>query len=179
MGAGRGASSVFGVIMGTGVGGGIIIDGKVHSGLHGIAGEWGHNILIDNGPSCYCGKHGCVEAVISGSGLERFYEEKTKVKRTLVEISKLASQDSDPYAVATISRLNHYFGKAISVILNILDPECIVLGGGVSNIDSLYTDGVAQARSFIFNNRLSTKIVRNQLGDSAGVFGAAMLVRSI
>lgn len=179
LGAARGANSAFGVIMGTGVGGGVVIDGKVISGLHGIAGEWGHNILIENGPNCYCGKKGCVESVISGSGLERFYFKNSKTERSLIEIAKLAKMGSDRWASATITRLNHYFGKAISVILNVIDPEYIVLGGGVSNIESLYQEGVAQARTFIFNNKLSTQIVRNQLGDSAGVFGAAMLVRTI
>lgn len=168
------AEVVFGVIMGTGVGGGIVINGQVIDGLHGIAGEWGHNVLIDGGVDCYCGKQGCVEKVIAGPSLERFYREQSGESKRLKDIVAAAGPD-DPFAQQTMDRLVHYFGKAISVIINILDPDVIVLGGGVSNINDLYTRGPAAAESFVFNGELKTPILKPKLGDSAGVFGAALL----
>ncbi len=173
-GAAKNASCVFGVIMGTGVGGGIVINNYIHTGLHGIAGEWGHNVLLENGESCYCGKNGCVERVISGPALEKYYHEISGKKLTLNEILT-NQQDKDAKAVS--DRLIHNFAKAISVIINILDPDVIVLGGGLSNIDSLYNEGIAEISKHIFNNKVSTKIVKNKLGDSAGVFGAALLTK--
>ena len=169
------AHVVFGVIMGTGVGGGIVVNGQVIDGLHGIAGEWGHNTLIEQGVDCYCGKKGCVEKVLAGPSLERFYREVSGESRKLAEIVQLAKRDEDPFAQQTLDRLVHYFGKAISVIINILDPDVIVLGGGVSNIDDLYSRGPAAAESFVFNGQLNTPILRPKLGASAGVFGAALL----
>ncbi len=175
LGAAKGASNVFGVIMGTGVGGGIVIDGKALNGLQGIGGEWGHNELIPDGEPCYCGKRGCVELVLSGTGLQKFYLGKSGQQKTLKEIVR--DTETDIHAKATMDRLIHYFGKAISVVINILDPEVIVLGGGVGNVQALYTEGVKSAEKFVFNTKMRTKIVPPQLGDSAGVFGAAMLVR--
>lgn len=172
-GAGRGAKCVFGVIMGTGVGGGIVFDQKIYFGRQGIAGEWGHNELDNTGPNCYCGKKGCVETIISGPALENYYLTLTGKKKKLAEIIKL----EDEAAKKTKERLHFNFGKAMSVVINILDPEYIVLGGGVSNISSLYSEGLAYAKKFTFCDRFETKIVQNQLGDSAGVFGAAMLTR--
>lgn len=168
------ARVVFGVIMGTGVGGGIVVDGKVIMGRHGIGGEWGHNFLHESGGPCYCGKTGCVETVISGPALERFYAKETGQTKTLPEIVGLAG--SDPSAQRTLARLTEYFGLGLSVIINILDPDVIVIGGGVGNIDLLYDQGIESVRKYIFNNSLDTPIVRPSLGDSAGVFGAAMLV---
>ncbi len=139
LGAAKGANSVFGVIMGTGVGGGIIMNGRVHNGAQGIAGEWGHNVLIPNGELCYCGKHGCVEMVLAGPRLQQFYKSQSGQDRTLKEIVQRV--DEDPHAKATMDRLISYFGEAISVVINILDPEVIVLGGGVGNIAQLYTIG--------------------------------------
>jgi fructokinase len=170
------ARVVFGIIMGTGVGGGIVIDGKVWNGKHGIAGEWGHNILVDNGPICYCGKKGCVETIISGPATERFYESINSRKLKLKEIVAHYKDGNDPAATETIKRLCHYFGKAVSVITNLLDPDVIVVGGGVGNIDALYTEGILSLNEFIFNNRLDVKVLKPGLGDSAGVFGAAALV---
>lgn len=174
-GAAKGAHSVFGVIMGTGVGGGIVIEGKVVNGAQGIAGEWGHNILEPDGAPCYCGKRGCVETVISGPSLERFYFEKSKNKLTLKEIARLARGGEDRAAKATIERLTDSFGRALAGVVNILDPEVIVLGGGVGNIDELYTSGVRSLEKHVFNDSMATKVVRPKLGDSAGVFGAALL----
>lgn len=168
------AEVVFGVIMGTGVGGGIVINGEVINGNHGIAGEWGHNVLIEGGVDCYCGKKGCVEKVLAGPSLERFYREQSGESKRLKEIVAAAGPN-DPFAQQTLDRLVHYFGKAISVIINILDPDVVVLGGGVSNIEDLYSRGPAAAETFVFNGQLNTPILRPKLGDSAGVFGAALL----
>ena len=173
-----GAQVVFGVIMGTGVGGGIVIDGRPIIGLHGIAGEWGHNFLHESGGLCYCGKTGCVETVISGPALERFYFNETGNKKSLKDIVALAESKVDPTAQRTMIRLVEYFGLSLSVIINILDPDVIVIGGGVGNIDLLYDRGIDSVRKYIFNNSLETPIVKPSLGDSAGVFGAAFLVTS-
>ena len=176
-GAGRGADVVFGVILGTGVGGGVVVNGQVLNGHQGIAGEWGHNVLIEDGPECYCGKRGCVETIISGTGLQRFYQSRTGQALKLAEIVKRAETGEDPAAAETVARLISSFGRAISVIINILDPDCIVLGGGVSNVSLLYSQAEAAILPHLFNPRLDTKIVQHQLGDSAGVFGAALLAR--
>lgn len=172
------ARVVFGVIMGTGVGGGIVIDGRAIIGLHGIAGEWGHNFLHESGGPCYCGKSGCVETVISGPSLERYYFNETGNKKTLKDIVALAESKVDPTAQRTISRLVEYFGLSLSVIINILDPDVIVIGGGVGNIETLYDRGIDSVKKYIFNHGLETPIVKPSLGDSAGVFGAAYLVNS-
>jgi len=169
------AKVVFGVIMGTGCGGGVVVNGKVIIGKQGIGGEWGHNFLDESGGRCYCGKTGCVETIISGTGLENFYEQQTGTRKRLKEIIPAAREGSDPHAVATLDRLIHFFGLGISNVINILDPDVIVLGGGVGNIEELYTRGVEETEKFVFNLRLDTKIVRPKLGDSAGVFGAAFL----
>lgn len=168
------ARMVFGIIMGTGVGGGIVIDGKVWGGKHGIAGEWGHNHLDDSGGPCYCGKTGCVETVLSGSGLQRYYHSISGQEKKLKQI--VQDTEQDPYAQQTIERLHHFFGKAVSTITNMLDPDVIVIGGGVGNISSIYSHGVESLGKFIFNNRLDVPVLKPSLGDSAGVFGAAALV---
>lgn len=170
------AKVVFGVIMGTGVGGGIVVDGKAIIGLQGIAGEWGHNFLDDSGGPCYCGKTGCVENVISGPALEKFYFKETGNRKPLKDIVSLAESKVDPTAQKTMIRLVDFFGKALSVVINILDPDVIVIGGGVGNIDLLYDRGLDAIRKNVFNNRLDTPIVRPLLGDSAGVYGAAFLI---
>jgi predicted NBD/HSP70 family sugar kinase len=170
------AKVVFGIILGTGVGGGIVIDGKVWNGLHGIAGEWGHNHLDDSGGPCYCGKTGCVETVLSGPGLQRYYTSLTGVDLTLKDILARHQEGKDEAAVKTIERLAYYFGKALSVVTNILDPDVIVVGGGVGNIDEIYTKGYEWLKYFIFNNGVNVPVLRPALGDSAGVFGAAALV---
>lgn len=173
------AETVFGVILGTGVGGGLVVHNKVLNGRQGLGGEWGHNVLDDSGDLCYCGKKGCVEAMISGPALERFYQKTSGQKLPMRDIVDLAQAGSDPVAVQTIDRLVQYFGKAISVVINILDPDVIVLGGGVGNIDRLYTDGVAEACKNLFDTRperrIDTIFLKPKLGDSAGVFGAALL----
>jgi predicted NBD/HSP70 family sugar kinase len=179
MGAGKDypdAEVVFGVIMGTGVGGGLVVHGKVIGGQHGIGGEWGHNILEENGEPCYCGKSGCVEKVIAGPALEKYYADNAGTPLKLKEILERHEAGIDPVATATIERLLEYFGRAISTLTNVLDPNLIVIGGGVGNIDLLYTEGYERIKKYIFNDKkITTPIVKPLLGDSAGVFGAALL----
>lgn len=170
------AQVVFGVIMGTGVGGGIVVNGKVINGKQGIAGEWGHIFLDESGGDCYCGKVGCVEKVISGRNLELYYEQQTGQKKKLKTIYQEHLDGSNSDSSALIKRLITFFGLGISVVINILDPDVIVLGGGVGNIDLLYTEGVEEVKKHVFNSRLDTTFLRPTLGDSAGVFGAAFLV---
>ncbi len=165
---------VFGIIMGTGVGGGIVYEGKIWGGKHGIAGEWGHNFLDESGGPCYCGKTGCVETILSGTGLQRFYTQISGKEKNLKEIA--LSTDTDPFAEQTMQRLNLFFGKAVSSITNMLDPDVIIIGGGVGNIMSIYKEGMESLRQHIFNNRLDVPVLKPSLGDSAGVFGAAALV---
>lgn len=173
LGAAKGSHVVFGVILGTGVGGGVVIDGKVIRGHHGIAGEWGHNPLIPDGEPCYCGKRGCVETVLSGPALERWHAAQSGKK---VGLREIAASDS-PEAEATIDRLCEYFGKALGSVVNVLDPGAIVIGGGVGNIPALYGRGRDSLASWIFNPAFEAKLLRPELGDSAGVFGAAMLTK--
>jgi N-acetylglucosamine kinase len=167
-----------GLILGTGVGSGIVVDGRVLHGLHGIAGEWGHNPMRDEATPCYCGRFGCVETVISGPALERFFESRAGRRATLVEIDRRAS-NGDTAATETINRLVAKFGEAIAPVINILDPDAIVIGGGVGNVSRLYSDATRAAIvRHLFNGELRTPLLRPTLGDSAGVFGAALLGRS-
>ncbi len=162
-------------LAGTGVGGGIVIDGKALYGARGGAGEWGHNIIDPGGPRCFCGNSGDNEMTFSGRALEQFYAERSGERVRVQEIFRRFEAGSDLHAIETIERLLKFFGKAIAYVINILDPEYVVLGGGLSNIDLLYSRGREEASQYIFNKPFETKIVKNQLGDSAGVFGAAML----
>jgi fructokinase len=171
------AKVVFGVIMGTGVGGGLVVDGKVINGLHGIGGEWGHNFLDESGGPCYCGKSGCVEKVLAGPALEKYYTSLTGEKKSMKEIYEAYLAKKDEAASKTIARLIKFFGLATSVLINIIDPDVIVIGGGVGNIPVIYKEGVDSIKNYIFNNGVvETPIVQPMLGDSAGVFGAAHLV---
>lgn len=169
------AKVVFGIIMGTGVGSGIVINGRILNGHHGIAGEWGHNVLSPDGPECYCGKRGCVETFISGPALEAWYEAKAKRHLSLAKI--VAATAHDHVAKLTIDRLHLLFGQALANVVNILDPDVIVIGGGVGNVQSLYSVGRETILPFLFNPRFATPIIAPALGDSAGVFGAALLAR--
>jgi fructokinase len=173
------ARMVFGIILGTGVGGGLVMDGKIWEGRHGIGGEWGHNFLDESGGDCYCGKTGCVETVISGPATERYYRALTGQALSLKEIVARYLAGSDTAAVQTIERLCHFFGKGLSVITNLLDPDVIVVGGGVGNIDALYSAGLGELKRFIFNDRVEVPLLKPSLGDSAGVFGAAGLVADL
>lgn len=170
------AKVVFGVILGTGVGGGVVVNGKVLNGRMGIAGEWGHNFLDESGGPCYCGRAGCVEKIIAGPALEAYYKELMGGKGLeLKEIAELHEAGTDELATKTIERLIEFFGKGMAQIINILDPDAIVIGGGVGNIDALYSDGIREVEKHVFNNRLDTIFLKPKLGDSAGVFGAALL----
>ncbi|MGF1715594.1 ROK family protein [Photobacterium chitinilyticum] len=170
------AEVVFGIIMGTGVGSGLVVNGQLINGRHGIAGEWGHNVLEINGAPCYCGKSGCLETVISGKGLEAYYQSLANHAATLPEIVELA-ESGESYAQHTLTRLIEKFGLAVAQIINVIDPDVIVVGGGVGNIDALYEYGPKAIQRHLFNPVLDTQIVKPALGDSAGVFGAAMLVK--
>lgn len=174
-GAAKGRRVVIGLILGTGVGGGIVVDGRVLEGLHGIAGEWGHNPICGENTLCYCGRRGCVETVLSGPGLERFYRELTRQTSRLPEIVTRAGE-GDAAAGATLQRLCTKFGEAIAAVINIIDPDAIVIGGGVGNIADLYSERTRRdVLRHLFNPDLKTEFLRPELGDSAGVFGAAML----
>ena len=176
LGAGKGNNVVFGVIMGTGVGGGIILNEKIHRGRHFIAGEWGHHVIVENGRECYCSNKGCVEAYISGPALEKKWMELTGEKKRMENIIPLYNNDiyRDIFSKWKIEFMN-YFGQALANIVNILDPDIIVLGGGLSNIDFLYEDGKQAVYDHVFSDVIDTSITKNKLGDSAGVFGAALL----
>lgn len=177
LGSARDASAVFGIILGTGVGGGIVVDGKILNGCHGIAGEWGHNPLRDEDEPCYCGRRGCIETVIAGPSLERFYHSQGGEKIRLPEIVTRAAT-GEALAIQTLERLREKFGEALAAVLNILDPDVVVIGGGVGNLDLLYEEATREAIArYLFNSTLRTRILRPALGDSAGVFGAAMLAR--
>ena len=177
-GAGRNRKVVVGLILGTGCGGGIVVDGKVLDGIHGIAGEWGHNPLRGERTLCYCGRKGCIETVISGPALERYYKEHSGRSIRMPEIAARAAK-GEPAARATLRRLQAKFGEAIAAVINILDPDAVVIGGGVGNIDILYSEETrAAVLSHVFNTELRTEFLRPILGDSAGVFGAALLSAS-
>ncbi len=167
------AKIVFGVIMGTGVGGGIIVDNKILYGKQGIGGEWGHTIIKDDGEMCYCGKKGCVESVISGRALQKYYTSLSGKKLPFKEIYKNIETDSN--AKKTLKRMITYFGKGLSNVVNIIDPDIIVLGGGLSNTNELYDQGYEELKKYVFNPTFKTKIIKPKLGDSAGVYGAALL----
>ncbi|HRK21201.1 MAG TPA: ROK family protein [Fimbriimonadaceae bacterium] len=174
-GAGRGYSSVFGVIMGTGVGGGLVVNELLIKGANGIAGEWGHNVLDPDGPLCYCGKRGCVETFLSGPANEREFASRTGRSERLREIVELASS-GDAEASTQVELLFRRFGQAIAVVINIIDPHVIVLGGGVGQVPGLLTFGREATRSWVFCDAFETPFRLPELGDSAGVFGAAQLV---
>ena len=174
MGAGTGRRVVFGVIMGTGCGGGWMVDGKLALGLQHIAGEWGHMSIDPAGPECYCGSRGCVETFISGGGVEKLYRSETGVSRTMAQIVEAAAAGE----AAARKRMDDFydrFGRAAANLIAVLDPDIVVLGGGLSGIAGLYDKGVDAVRKYVFSDSLETPIVPNELGDSAGVLGAALV----
>jgi len=171
LGAGKNSNIVFGVIMGTGVGGGIIIDGEIHHGRTNIAGEWGHHCLHNDGNICYCGKNGCVETYISGPALEKKWLQLSNLTQNLPEI--IQNLDN-PHFLNWKKIFLDNFGAALANVIDILDPDMIILGGGVSNIDFLYDEGKNFVYEKVFSDIITTPIVKNQLGDSAGVFGACI-----
>ncbi len=172
LGSARGHSVVFGVIMGTGVGGGIAIDGRVRRGRLNIAGEWGHAALHPGGNACYCGRSGCAEAYLSGPALEGRWRELTGRRQALPEIVReLDSPEGRRFKRGWLDD----FGLGLANVIDVLDPDAVVLGGGVSNVGFLYTEGRDAVYERVFADFVDTPILRNQLGDSAGVFGAALL----
>ena len=179
-GAGAGAHVVFGVILGTGVGGGIVVDGKIITGANAIAGEWGHNPMPwasefeASGVRCYCGKSGCIEAFLSGAGLQRAHKVRSGRFLDTFEIARLAAAN-DPQAVQTLAEYEDRLGRALATVVNLLDPDVIVLGGGLSKIERDYRALHDVVARYALTDRLDTKIVPARHGDSSGVRGAAML----
>ncbi len=179
-GAAAGAEIVFGIILGTGVGGGIVVRGQPLVGRNAIAGEWGHNPLPwprDDerpGPACYCGRHGCIETFLSGPGLARDHALASGGDSTANQIAASAAA-GDAAARATMDRYLDRLGRALAHVVNLLDPEVIVLGGGLSNIDALAQGWPERLAPHVFSDRVDTKVVRNVHGDSSGVRGAAWL----
>ncbi|HVC11098.1 MAG TPA: ROK family protein [Burkholderiales bacterium] len=179
-GAGRGAAVVFGVILGTGVGGGIVVRGEVLAGANAIAGEWGHNPLpLPQGadlplPACYCGRAGCVETYLSGPGMAREHRARTGQELDPPRIAARAAE-GDPDCEATLARYEERLARALGSVINVLDPDVIVLGGGMSNLARLY-EGVPRLWSrYVFSDHVATRLARNAHGDSSGVRGAAWL----
>ena len=183
-GAAAGYDIVFGIIAGTGVGGGICVGGRVLAGAHGIAGEWGHNPLpaprgheeIEDPPRCYCGRQSCIESWCSGPSLVSLYRKHTGQQLSLPEIVE-AARRGDAAAAAELEAFYDRFARAIAGVVSILDPDVIVLGGGVSNIDALYTELPPRVERYAFTPEGPTNIVKNMHGDSSGVRGAAWLWR--
>ncbi len=195
-GAGAGAAVVFGVIVGTGTGAGVVVHGRVLTGPNAIAGEWGHNPLpwpLDEerpGPSCYCGKHGCIETFLSGPGMARDHERATGERLEPAEIAARASQprseaprsqashpraQGDAACEAALRRYEDRMARSLAHVINILDPDVIVLGGGMSNISRLYENVPRLWGRYVFSDRVDTRLVPPMHGDSSGVRGAAWL----
>ncbi|MFO1123933.1 MAG: ROK family protein [Methylocystis sp.] len=182
-GAGRGAGVVFGVILGSGVGGGVIVDGRIVEGRNRIAGEWGHTPLPwmteDEypGDTCFCGHKGCIETFLCGAGIARDYERRSGVRRVSTEIAALA-EASDPAARESFARYQDRLARALAMVVDLIDPDVIVLGGGLSNIARLYDGLAARVGEQAFTDAFDTKILPNAHGDSSGVRGAAWLWRA-
>jgi fructokinase len=179
-GAAAGKHVVFGVILGTGCGGGVAIDGNVHAGPNGVAGEWGHNPLPWQrpeeypGPLCYCGKRGCMEMWVSGTGIALDYKNATGKERTTREIMADFEAD-DPVALAAVDRFEDRLARGLACVINNLDPDVIVLGGGVSRAQHLYATIPKRLGQYVFGGESSTPILQAMYGDSSGVRGAAWL----
>jgi fructokinase len=166
---------VFGVILGSGVGGGLVIAGDVWQGAQGIAGEWGHHVIERGGRPCYCGQRGCLERYLAGRAVEDDYEARTGVRRPLSAIA--VSRPHDEHAAAVIEGLVDAFGRGLANLIDVLDPSAVVLGGGVSNLELLYDEGTQRVAAYVFNDELQTPILKHALGDSAGVLGAVLIAR--
>jgi len=182
-GAAAGAQVVFGIIAGTGVGGGVCVDGKVLTGAHSVTGEWGHNPLpfpsareVEHAPPCYCGKRGCIETWCSGPAVSERHYKRTHKKMSVPEIVAAARAGNEA-AQLTLENFIDRLARAIAGVVNILDPDVIVMGGGLSNIDELYEELPAFVERYAFTTEGPTKIVKAMHGDSSGVRGAAWLWR--
>jgi fructokinase len=177
-GAGQGAHVVFGVILGTGTGGGLVVDGQLVIGANAIAGEWGHNSLPWPdasewpGPPCYCGRRGCIETFLCGAGLQAAYPGPTAM--TALEIAA-AAESGNAAAAAAIETYSNRLAKALATVINVVDPDVIVLGGGLSNVETLYARVPGIWTEWVFSDRVDTRLVRARHGDSSGVRGAAWL----
>ncbi|MGH1568885.1 MAG: ROK family protein [Nitrosopumilus sp.] len=172
LGAAKDFDFVFGIILGTGVGGGIVIDKKLYPGRTNIGGEWGHHTLHRNGNQCYCGKSGCVETYISGPSLENQW---TKLTGNSLPLPEILTDIDNEIGRKWKDEFLENFGFGLANVIDILDPDVIILGGGLSNIDFLYTEGKESIYNKVFSDLVDTPILKNKLGDSAGVFGACML----
>jgi len=179
-GAAQDADSVFGVIVGTGTGGGLVVNKKVLMGANAIAGEWGHNPLPWSGEGelaltkCWCGQHGCIETFLSGPGLERDFERTAHKILNAEKINHLALQD-DEVAEQTLIRYENRMARSLAHVINMFDPEVIVLGGGMSNMQRLYKNVPMLWQQWVFSDQVTTKLVPPKFGDSSGVRGAAWL----
>jgi predicted NBD/HSP70 family sugar kinase len=179
-GAAAGAEVVFGVIIGTGTGGGVVVRGRVLEGVNGITGEWGHNPLPwprdaeCPGPQCYCGKHGCVETFLSGPGMTRDHANTSGQTLSAMEIVQ-AAERGDPACIAALERYEDRLARGLAGVINVIDPDVIVLGGGLSNIARLYSSVPRLWGSYVFSDRVDTRLVPAQYGDASGVRGAAWL----
>ena len=179
-GAGVGAAIVFGVIIGTGTGGGVVVHRRVLTGANAVAGEWGHNPLPaprdgeSPGPACYCGRSGCIETFLSGPALARDYTAGGGEEATALEIAARAG-GGDAVAAAAVERYAERLARALAGVVNILDPDVVVLGGGVSNVERLYAEVPKRWGRYIFSDHVATRLVRARHGDSSGVRGAAWL----
>jgi fructokinase len=179
-GAAAGQAIVFGVIVGTGTGGAIVADGRVLVGANAIGGEWGHNPMPWPepeewpGPPCYCGRTGCIETFLSGPGMSRDHTSRTGEKLEAAAIAARAIS-GDPAADATLTRYERRLAKALASIINVVDPDAIVLGGGLSNVERLYERVPSLWTPFVFSDRVVTTLLRARYGDSSGVRGAAWL----
>jgi len=177
-GAGAGAGCVFAVILGTGVGGGVVVDGRILSGPNRIGGEWGHNPMPGETDAelrarpCYCGKSGCIEQFLSGPAIESEY---VRAAGRAIPLADIAAQASDVHACATIDRMIDRLGRALAAVCNIIDPDVIVLGGGVSNIPDLYARLPAAIAAHVFGDAFATPVRQARFGDASGVRGAARL----
>ena len=179
-GAAAGAAVVFGVIIGTGTGAGIVVNGHVLTGANGIAGEWGHNPLPWPegaelpGPPCYCGQHGCIETFLSGPGMSGDHQ-RVSGKRLDAATIVARAAGGDAECELTLQRYENRLARSLAHVINILDPDVIVLGGGMSNIERLYENVPRIWGRYVFSDRVDTRLVRNRFGDSSGVRGAAWL----
>jgi fructokinase len=175
-GAGKGFAMVFGIILGTGVGGGLCFNGQIYRGRHGIAGEWGHMAMNPDGQPCFCGNRGCAETLISGTGLAAAYQ-RAHGRPLPAEAIVAGHRQGEPDCCSIFEQFLEDFGRSLGGLISILDPDAVVIGGGLSNIDELYTIGAARAYRYAFHPTPRTPILKNALGDSAGVFGAAWIGR--
>ena len=174
-GAGRGHRVVFGVILGTGVGGGLVVDGRVHTGPNAIAGEWGHVVVDPGGPPCSCGRRGCVETLLSGPAMAASYVAAGGAPGADARAVAERAEAGEPLARATLDRWLEWFGRSLAVVVDVVDPDVVVLGGGLSAMPLVYREGPAAVARHVFSDDLRTPIVANVHGDSSGVRGAAWL----